>query len=229
MTGTDFLAAFAAFAVLAISACESGAPTSERGGVAAGAAAADEPGGVEAFVRTQYAEGLPYEAARRLGPGARPRLEAMLGDPAESAHWSNIVGAIGIIGGPRASDVLVAFVESQRGRVIGGEAYRAALSAVMALGYVANGGDAQAMNYLSTTARGLASPQPQQPADGLRLDNHTLGQQAIVGLGLSGRPEARTVLRELQRVPAVRDAADEALATLATVETLGLSGYYARN
>src|SRR5215471_12914814 len=181
---------------------------------------------IEAAVRRHYPGGLPYAEIRRFGPAAQPRLRAMLNNAAEKEYWSNIVGAIGIIGGPGASDVLIGYIKANRDRVLEPDAYRAALTAVTALGYVANGGDVRAMNFITDAAR--HANEPSSRSDSLRLSPSAVGVQAILALGLSGRPEARAVLQEMQRHgdDAMRDRTAESLRTLEHVAQVGLAGYF---
>src|SRR5262249_10742654 len=179
-------------------------------------------------VRRHYAEGLPYAEIRRFGPAALPRLRAMLKDAAEREYWSNIAGAIGIVGGPDASETLIGFVDASGNRALDADSYRAALTAVMALGYVANSGDERALSFLAAAAR--RSNAPSQHTDSLRLEPSTIGVQAILGLGLSGRPEARTVLEELQRSEdaSLRERATDALRIHKAVASKGLAEYFRR-
>jgi hypothetical protein len=67
---------------------------------------------------------------------------------------------------------------------------------VMALGLVANTGDARATSFLVDRARALSAAQPASGA--LRLEAATVGAQAVLGLALSGRPEGTQVLQQLR-------------------------------
>lgn len=184
--------------------------------------------GVEAVVRRHYPSGLPYADIKRFGPDALPRLRAMLGNSAEREYWPNTVGAIGIIDGPGASDVLIDYIDASWDRVLQPDSYRAALTAVVALGYVANAGDTRAMGFIAEAAR--RSSEPAQHTDSLRLSRSIIGVQAILALGLSGRPEARPVLEEIMRGGdvATRERAAESLRALESVARLGLAEYLKR-
>lgn len=184
--------------------------------------------GIEGVVRRHYTEAFPYSEIHRFGPSAAPQLAAMLGDPAEREYWSNIASAIGIVGGPNAAETLIGFVDANSGRTLDGNAYRAALAAVMALGLVANGGDMQALNYLLAAARRMS--EASTPAADLRLEPSAVGVQAILGLGLSAKPEARAFLEDLTRSSdaQLRERAAEALRVNRIVSRTGLAAYFAR-
>ena len=184
---------------------------------------------IETVVRRHYPGGLPYAEIRRFGSAALPRLRAMLNNATEKEYWPNIVGAIGIVGGPDASDALIAYIDASRDRSLEPDVYRAALTAVVALGYVANSGDARAMSFIADAAQRTNEPSPH--TDSLRLSPSAIGVQAILALGLSGRPEARVALEELQRSgdAAMRERAAESLRTLEHVAKVGLADYFKRN
>ena len=206
---------------------------------AAGMTAQAEPqsasaGDVQSFVRQVFIHGVPYEEARRFGREAVPVLLAMLQDPSEQAHWANIVVVLGMIGDPSAVEPMITFIQSA-----GGEQDRARSSAVMSLGYIVNSsGDARALNYLiegatpSTWAqrsvRGLA---PSQANDAAR--NNQLSKYAILGLAVSGRPEAADALRQLQSGPRVQglapgadDLVDSAIIENQRIQSDGITEYY---
>ena len=151
---------------------------------------------IEIFVLRHYFEGIPYDQARAFGPAALPRLRELLADPANSEFQANIVSVIGIVGGPGASETLIEYVNSHQDRSLDPNTYRGALTAVMALGLVSNTGDERATGFLAERARALVAAQPASGA--LRLEPATVGQQAVLGLGLSGRPEADAVLQLLR-------------------------------
>lgn len=207
-----------------LAACASDA--SEPGAAQARSTAPAVNESIETVIRRHYPGGLPYAQIRRYGPAAVPCLRALLDNEADKQYWPNAVGAIGIIGGPGAAGALIAYIDASRGRTLEPDVYRAALTAVAALGYVANGGDARAMGYIADAARrsGEASPD----TGDLRLAPSAIGVQAILALGLSGRPEARTVLEDMQRSgdAAMRERAAESLRTLEHVAKVGLAAYF---
>jgi hypothetical protein len=212
-----------AFVVAGMPACAA-APEAQ----AASSTQASSRQNVEQVIRRHYTSGLPYAEIKRLGPGAFATLQRMLRDPAEQDYWPNAAGAIGIVGGPAAAEVLIGFIDGSRGQALEPAAYRAALTAVVALGYVANAGDSEAMDFLARVVRDGADPAA-PPAD-LRLTPSVVATQAILGLGLSGRREARAALQELARGkdPSARERAQEALKTLEAVRRVGLATYLER-
>jgi hypothetical protein len=203
------------------------APADEDAAVAGGvvllpAAAgrdATEGEGIEAFVRRFYVHGVPYDEATRFDQTAVPRLLEMLADPEEKPYWPNIVGVLGIIGDASVGDELIAFIEANKGQALDPETYRAALSAVISLGYLANRtGEDAVVDYLADAAANLPSAEtdgdetadrsgaepdrtPSEGAAALRLDDGVIAQSAVWGLALSGQPEARTALERLMSSP----------------------------
>lgn len=194
--------------------------------IGAGSDAVQRPEEVEAIVRKQYIHGMPFAELRSLGPSAMPRLVEMLHNSAERPYWSNVVSAIGMIGASGSADVLISFIEAQSGRALDGETYRAALTAVLALGYVANRGDQRALAFLtSAVSRERRSAVP--PTD-LRLDDDAVAVQAVLGLALSAQPQAREMLERLQRSgqESVRERAKEAMAVFDRVSNSSLEAYF---
>ena len=205
---------------------------------------------IEAFVRRFYVHGVPYDEATRFDETVVPRLLEMLADPEEKPYWPNIVGVLGIIGDASVGDELIAFIEANKGQALDPETYRAALSAVLSLGYLANRtGEDAVVDYLANAAANLASAEdrssaepettPSEGAAGLRLDAGVIAQSAVWGLALSGQPEARTALENLMSSPALaletpgaadnrpsQNVVSDALEVLSTVEAEGLSEYY---
>jgi hypothetical protein len=199
---------------------------------------------IEDFVRRHYTHGVPYNDARRFGPDAAPKLLQMLRDPTEKEYWANIVGVLGIIGDASTAAPLIDFVEGNSGKPLDPATYRASMSALVALGYLANRtGDERALNFLTARAGNLGSARAESAgaAGELRLDTDSLAQTAVLGLAVSGRPQARQVLEDLMRSdtarlrssdPAARRSSQnlisEALTTFKTVQDQGLSEYYRR-
>ena len=52
----------------------------------------------EALVRVSYFEGMPEEAAARIGPAGAERLAEMLFDPEEGRSHGQILSALGLCG-----------------------------------------------------------------------------------------------------------------------------------
>lgn len=166
----------------------------------ASAAAADpaaEATAAEQIVRQTYYEGLPYEDARAITDAGAERLAAMLLDPAERAHATNIVLALGIAARPGAYEALAGVAE----RGSSGEVDRAEsllrTSLPIAMGHLARSDDRA---YVWLVARvddtsddpGWSSGSLAGPRLAAQLRRH-----AIAGLALSGRADADAILQRL--------------------------------
>ena len=108
--------------------------------------------------------------------------------------------------------------------------YRAKTSALMAMGYLVNRtGNQRALSYLQESARPEAWAQrdvkgiaPFQASTSER--NVDLSKHAILGLALSGRPEAAQTLRSLQQ-PGGTDAARSFQAQIGDLVSEALNEY----
>ncbi len=169
------------------------------------------------FVHQIYIEGMPYEAANAYDSTAVPTLMAMLADSTESPYWANIAVVLCIIGDPIYVDPLIDFIKADQGTLTD-EIYRAKSSAIMALGYLINKtGDENALNYLIESIdpgvwaqREVQYVGPYEASTEARDLN--LSTMAMLGLALSGRPEA---LEALSRVTVPEGAVDDPLAGVA--------------
>ena len=206
------------------------------------AAAAAPPPMIEEFVKTGHIHGVPYDEARAYGSAVVPKLLAMLEDPAYEKYWSNIVVTLCMIADERAVDPMLAFIESGGDGDLSRAQYSAKLSAIIALGYIVNQkGNEKCLDYLKASVkqgtwerRGITGDSAFAPSGSAR--DRELSTKAILGLALSGSPEAAETLRELQgpaKDPeqmslnrAVRPAVETALAEHARIKRLGLSAYY---
>ncbi len=162
--------------------------------------AASSASAPERMVRQTYIHGVPYEAARALGPAAVPELVSLLGDPEFDESGVNIVAVLGYIGDPAAVEPLIAYVESLSGEV-SVHTFRSVLTVFQALGHLAQSGDDRALGYLiawsdATHWRSAGLGLSYRIYRDSRL-GEVLGRMAIQGLGISGRPEAYRVLRDL--------------------------------
>jgi len=196
---------------------------------------------VQAFVRQTFTHGVPYEAARRFDARVVPVLWQMLADPIEEPHWPNIAVMLAIVGEEGVADGLIEFVRADHAEVLSPAHYAAKTAALMALGYhVYHTGDQDCLDYLSRCAdpaywRRLdlqwRAPFPQSPEE----RDTQLATLAVLGLALSGAPEAERrleALRQLSRTPegagigaAVGDVLDEAIEACRTIQKEGLSEY----
>jgi hypothetical protein len=197
---------------------------------------------IREFVRQVFIHGVPYQEASRYDASVVPTLLGMLNDPAEEAYWPNVVVVLGMIGDERAVEPLIAFIEAGVQGSLSREHYAAKTSALMALGYLINKtGNQRALNYLKDSvapetwaARGVAGTAPFQASTTER--DRDFSKHAILGLALSGRPEAAQALRSLQQPAAtetqrafqaqVSDLVSEALEEHQRIATQGLENYY---
>ncbi len=159
---------------------------------------------VEDFVRQVFIHGVPYEEASKYGPSDVPVLLKILNDPAEKAFWSNTVVVLGMIADESAVAPLIAFIEAGDERGLSQAHYQAKTSALMSLGYLINkSGNQQALNFLKeklnpeTWAKSGVGIAPFQKSTTER--DFDFSKHVILGLALSGHPEAEEALRSLQK------------------------------
>jgi hypothetical protein len=156
------------------------------------------------FVQRFYVGGVPYDEATRFTEEDVPTLISVLNDPEMKPYWANAATVLGIIGGDRAAEALIAFAEDFEGEAVDPETYRAALDAVLSLGYLVNrDGNREAVAYLSEKARAITEPTRRDATaaeggePGLVLSAPTMASSAILGLSLAGTPDTRAVLESL--------------------------------
>ncbi len=202
------------------------------------------------FVRQTFIHGVPYEKARQYGGDAVPTLLELLRDPEAGSYRANVVTVLGMIGDPRAVTPLIGYLEADGvddGKLTT-QAYAAKTSVLFALGYVAHAsGDARALRYLSRSVdpatwseRGIKWMPPF--FDDPRQRDFELGKLAILGLGLSGKPEAADVLQRLQRPDTrkkmelpkeyagqIDNVVSEALKAYGEIAEEGMAAYYRKN
>ena len=193
---------------------------------------------IQDFVHQIYIEGIPYEAANVYDSTAVPTLMEMLADTTEAPYWANIAVTLCIIGDPSYVDPLLDFIKADEG-TLSDDVYRAKSSAVMALGYLINKtGDEKALNYLIESLDPNAWAQrevqyvgPYQASTAARDAN--LSTMAMLGLALSGRPEAAEALRnmpttgfEAMTAEGVTSVAEAALEAHQQIVADGLVEYY---
>ncbi|MCP4419298.1 MAG: hypothetical protein GY805_22010 [Chloroflexi bacterium] len=212
-----------------------------------GAATASAAGAmaVEDFVRQAFIRGVPYETASGYGATDVPILLEMLNDPVEEAYWANIVVVLNIIGGEEVVEPLISFIDEGVDGELTYSHYIAKTSALMSLGYLINRtGNEQALNYLTETAnpevwveREVTDIGPFQAT--VAESNRDLSKHALLGLALSGNPEAAEAMRSLQVAEVageqaefqalVTDVISEALEANREIDEGGLIEYYRTN
>lgn len=193
------------------------------------------------FVHTIYIEGMPYDAANAYTSEVVPTLLEMLQDENEAPYWANIAVTLCIIGDESAVDSLINFIEEDVEGEVSDSLYRAKSSAVMALGYLINkSGNQRALDYLLESVdpdtwgqRDIQWRAPVQASTEAR--NVDLSSMAILGLALSGRPEAASALNAVPQPkfmgvqPGVSGLIEAARETHQTVSEEGLSEYYRKS
>lgn len=196
------------------------------------------------FVQTTFVHGLPYLEASQRSVNEIPQLIAILSDRKHEAHWPNAVGILGAIGDDRVIEPLFNFLNRSDDGILSRTHYRAKTNVLMALGYLLHVNNNKAvMDYMieSTTLSAWAKRGTpwESPYHGSQEEMHLeLIKKAILGLGLSGRPEAEPVLQaflqpsshNVQSVVSIRlkAVAQEALKAHSVIKEVGLAGYYRR-
>ncbi len=217
------------------------APSAPRGDEPA-APAPTEP--VADFVRRERFGGVPWEEASRYGAADTPMLLRLLADPAEEGHWVHVVAVLGAAGDQAAVEPLIRFMEAGGHKRLSRAGWAARSSVPLALGYslYANG-SRRAQEWLAARARpegwGASGLRwlPPGKTDAAGRDR-TLSMRGIMGLALSGRPAARTVLREALAgletkqggadPSGVRELLEEAIEANEFIQREGLGAYYRR-
>ncbi len=199
------------------------------------------PSNVEDFVQEVYFEGVPYEEASLYGEDSVPKLLAMLKDPNAKAFQSNIIVTLGIIGDDRAVEPMIDVLEGDGEQFKPGD-FAAKSSVLMSLGYLINKSqNKKALDYLKEhmTPQGWQGSKL-STAGGLQASTDERSQQlstlAVIGLGLSGHPEAKKALKNLgENVKAIGHAkfakqmtsvVDEAMKAHESIVKKGLKAYY---
>jgi hypothetical protein len=197
---------------------------------------------IEVFVTQAYIHGVPFDRASRYDFSVFPTLLELLNDPHYEAYWSNIVTTLGMIGDERAVDLLIAFIQRGDQDVLSPEKYTAKTSAIMSLGYIINKtGNQKALEYLRTGINpetwsnrritGIASFQKNMVER-----NRDFSEASILGLALSGHPEAEQALKSSQQIPETdidrnfqeqkNNLITEALKEHRRISQMGLEEYY---
>lgn len=167
---------------------------------AAGRSAADDVAAAEELVRADYFEGIPYEQARAVSAAGAARLVEMLADPAETPHHAKIAVTLGISAHPGAYEALADYAARAPQGPVGPHTFEARLAIPVAMGHLAREDD-RALAFLQQAA--TIDPRTAEPPwsyarfTGARLAA-MLRARAILGLGMSARPEARETLRRLE-------------------------------
>ncbi len=201
--------------------------------------------GVHEFVRQKYIHGVPYEEASKYEVTDVPVLLEMLEDTREEEHWANIVVVLGIIGGEDVAGILIDFINEAVDGVLSQPHYTAKTSALLSLGYLINRTNSEkALNFLMDSldpsiwvGRGTTGISPFH--NSLEESHRDLSKNAILGLALSGNPDAAAALQEFLDADLVgemeifreqvRDVVVESIEVNKQIEEIGLIAYYEVN
>ena len=156
---------------------------------------------VRKLVSATYADGFPYDEARKLGPQAESILLQLVDRQDMKPFRSNIVVTLGILGSAQAAKRIITIIETGTGDLPPDEV-QTRMDAVVALGYAANvGADATAINYLLAGAdvAHWTPPRITWTLPGGGSPAVRLRTRAISALGLSGNADAHQKLLQLQK------------------------------
>lgn len=197
---------------------------------------------IDDFVKQQYIRGVPYEEAIKYGEKHVPELLLMLSDSANMAYWSNIIVTLGIIGDERAVIPLIDLIKADHEGLLSRGLYNAKTSAIMALGYLINkSGNREALDFLKDclSPHNWDETQPdwESPFQSAKVDrNIQLSSVAVLGLTLSGHPEAIEALQALKEPMAsetekkfqsqISNTLDQAIRDCEAISRDGLLQYY---
>lgn len=151
------------------------------------------------FVHRVFIEGVPYEQGSQYGAADIPPLVALLEKPGEKRSWLNVITVLGMTGDPTAFSVLKSFLE--RGfRPISSDEYAAKEAVPFALGYLlAKNFNSDILNYLAEGLKPVTWPQRLQWHANIGINDIArtaqLIKMTILGLAISGRPEALSTLQ----------------------------------
>ena len=163
----------------------------------------------EALVRVSYFEGMPEEAAARIGPAGAERLAEMLFDPEEGRSHGQILLALGLCGSPGAMTAILRWnailsesatldrVATPRTGEIDRDLFKAWQAFPYALRHLAHF-DRRAIVHLETLMNAAAPSWTFRHHRGARLLD-LARRSAATSLALTGLPEARRALDRASR------------------------------
>jgi hypothetical protein len=133
----------------------------------------------------------------------------MLNDPSLEGHWAKIVVTLGFIEDASAVQPLMDFMKRQAGP-ISSDAFRAILSVLPAVGQIAYRGDPTALQIITAfvdpgayRTYGIDFVYSRYHDDAI---GEVLRRADIMALGVSGRPEALALLKQMLGDPALPSA-----------------------
>jgi hypothetical protein len=155
-----------------------------------------------AFVRRITPHGFPLSAARRFTPEQAASVWPLLRDPGSDFAWANIVLLAGAAGGPGTAQRLVGFLNDADWNPGNPAASDARAQVPVALGYLSNRlDDRAALDFLIARSQPGAwaafAARARTPEAQLALERQ-MATQTLIGLSLSGRPQAIARLEAMQ-------------------------------
>ncbi len=149
------------------------------------------------FISHPYFNGISLKMARQLTASAIPRLWKVVENQEDRQWWVNAVVTIGFIGDESDFKKLVDKLEVDYGE-LDGDTYKMLKSIPFAIGCIAGNGHKVALAYLKSHLRPESWDFVRGTYQGKDL-GAKLAQRAVIGLAISGQPEAREILVELQK------------------------------
>lgn len=166
------------------------------------------PTDLKTFVTRTYFHGMPYLEAKAYGPKAIPQLQNMLIDLNYEEYRPNIVSMIGRIGDAKGIKPLKDYLYSLKGE-ISYSTFISMLAIFQSLGYIAQSGNQEAIKMLTEwsdpdyySKSGLSFTYGNYKGS---LMGSSISSIAIQGLGISGRPEALNVLKQMDNPRSIKN------------------------
>ncbi|MFK7896112.1 MAG: hypothetical protein AB8G23_09770 [Myxococcota bacterium] len=151
----------------------------------------------EELVRQVYYEGMPEDAAERIGPEGAARLMEMLEDPAEAKHHAQILLALGLCGEDGALEAIRDWAATPREGAVDRATFKAWQALPFALGHLAER-DARALDDLEDAMTEDGPAWHFRHHRGARL--HGMARKAAAtSMAETGLPAARRVLERAER------------------------------
>lgn len=150
------------------------------------------------FVHHNFIEGIPYRPDIQYSDHDLHTLDILLNDPHAEGYWLTAVIALGMTGDRRVLPLLVKFLDRDRGAISLAN-YEAKSAVPVALGYyLAKNFNLDLFNYLTQRLDPLVWSQRihwhRRGMDDNARNAHLI-EMTLMGLGLSGRPEAGVLLQ----------------------------------